>query len=101
MSDTLSPASSSARLAACAFKPSPDMVGTRPISDSPTPTIATLFLSESGFFIGFTRYAAAKLRDQGSVAAVLECHFDRVSDRDRERIVAEQIRHHSWTFIQI
>ena len=42
MSLTLSPVSSSARIAACALSPSPLMCGTLPISDSPTPTIATL-----------------------------------------------------------
>ena len=45
MSDGFSPASSSARLLACAFSPRPDKCGTLPISDSPTPTIATLFFS--------------------------------------------------------
>ena len=51
MSEIFRPDSSSARLAACAFRPRPDMCGTRPISDSPTPTIATLFLREAGVFM--------------------------------------------------
>src|SRR4051794_12428434 len=45
MSPTCRPASSSARRAACAFRPRPVMCGTLPMSDSPTPTIAALLRS--------------------------------------------------------
>ena len=47
MSDTFSPESSSARLAAWAFRPRPVMCGTLPMSDSPTPTMATLFFRDA------------------------------------------------------
>src|SRR6266702_7070632 len=101
MSDTFRPASSRARLAACAFKPSPDIWRTRPISDSPTPTMAILFLSEAAGFICLASCLdSIELRNHGAVATILEGHADPIANANRQRIVPDDVRHHARSFIE-
>src|SRR5437868_9533976 len=102
MSDTFMPASSSARLAACAFKPRPDMCGTRPISDSPTPTMATLFFRDAAVFMRPSLCGdAGELRDHGAFASILKRNLDPVADLNLQGVVAEQVGHHAGAFIQL
>src|SRR5258705_10070837 len=101
MSEILRPASSSARLAAWAFKPRPVMCATRPISDSPTPTMATLFFNDAtGFMARFSRRNALELREHGALPTVFEVHLHPIADLHAQRIFAEDVRDHARTLVE-
>lgn len=100
MSDTARPASSSARFQAWALSPSPEMPGTLPMSDSPTPTMATLFLSDMGVAIVLSA-GTSELRHEPTIPSIFEGDLDRISRRDIERTFAHHVGAHPRAFREI
>ena len=78
------------------------MSGTLPMSDSPTPTIATLFLERSSVWPRTSIRAARS--NCGSIAPSPRSSnvtLDAVADRDVERIVADDVREHARTVVEV
>src|SRR5690606_27139983 len=102
MSEGRRPASSMARRAACALSPSPDIFGTFPMSDSPTPTMATLFFNDCTLFIVCPLpRQQLELRHYRIFAALFKHDFHFVSYLHRQRMLAHDVAHHAHALFQL
>src|SRR5213593_3985661 len=77
------------------------MLGTFPMSDSPTPTIATLFFRDVGLAMIFSSDDAAELGKHRAVASILERDAHAVANRDLERLVPDDVGEHPRALIEI